>query len=449
MTDVKRPAPHILLVNPWIHDFAAYDFWAKPYGLLLLAALLRSHGGRVSYIDCLDRFHPEAPVADPDARDGRGPYRKSPLPTPLGLSDVRRCYSRYGIEPSWFEADLRALSPPDLVLVTSLMTYWYPGVRDSISVIKQIFPETPVVLGGIYATLCPDHARVHSRADMVAAGATEKDIFGIVSEFTNWQVTPDFTPGDLDTYPYPAFDLQRKITYIPLLTSRGCPFDCAYCASKTLYTGFDTRGPDTVAREIEYWHTQYGVRNFVFYDDSLLVKAETHAVPLFEKIITLGYPLMFHTPNAVHIRGITPRIAELMFRAGFKTIRLGLETYRDFLRGDLDHKTNAAEFHHAAACLRKAGFTKEQVGAYLLVGLPDQDRSDIESAIAMVGEAGVSPILAHYTPIPHTRLWPRAVASSRYDLAADPVFANNAVSPCGNTPFSWTDLSRLKRLAAN
>ena len=57
--------PHILCVNPWIHDFAAYDFWAKPYGLLLLAAFLRAQGARVSYIDCLDRFHPLAPTCAP------------------------------------------------------------------------------------------------------------------------------------------------------------------------------------------------------------------------------------------------------------------------------------------------------------------------------------------------------------------------------------------------
>ena len=48
---MKRDVPHILLVNPWIHDFAAYDFWAKPMGLLTLAALLRSHDFYVSYID--------------------------------------------------------------------------------------------------------------------------------------------------------------------------------------------------------------------------------------------------------------------------------------------------------------------------------------------------------------------------------------------------------------
>jgi hypothetical protein len=55
---------------------------------------------------------------------------------------------------------------------------------------------------------------------------------------------------------------------------------------------------------------------------------------------------------------------------------------------------------------------------------------------------------AYYTPIPHTALWPRAVAASRYDLASDPIFTNNAIMPCSREPFSWRVVSRLKQLAA-
>ena len=163
--------PHILLINPWIHDFAAYDFWAKPLGLLLIAALLRHHGISVSYIDCLDRFHPKAPKSSPHARHGRGPYLKSRLPKPTGLEDVPRFFSRYGIKPQWFKADLRTQHPPDLILVTSLMTYWYPGVQETINIIRSVWRQTPIVLGGIYAQLCPDHAQIHSGADLVAIGS--------------------------------------------------------------------------------------------------------------------------------------------------------------------------------------------------------------------------------------------------------------------------------------
>ena len=145
--------PHILLVNPWIHDFAAYDFWAKPIGLLTIASILRDHGLTVSYIDCLDRFHPKAPKSDPHRRYGRGPYLKTRIPKPPGLNDIPRFYSRYGIKPQWFREDLLKIRQPDLVLVTSLMTYWYPGVYETIEMIRSVFPQTPVVLGGIYARL--------------------------------------------------------------------------------------------------------------------------------------------------------------------------------------------------------------------------------------------------------------------------------------------------------
>ena len=50
--------PLILLLNPWIHDFAAYDLWARPMGLLVLATRLRQLGWEPRLVDCLDRDHP-------------------------------------------------------------------------------------------------------------------------------------------------------------------------------------------------------------------------------------------------------------------------------------------------------------------------------------------------------------------------------------------------------
>ena len=135
---------------------------------------------------------------------------------------------------------------------------------------------------------------------------------------------PEFNPGDLDSYPYPAFDLQTRINYIPILSSRGCPYSCAYCASKFLNPHYNRRHPDRVVDEIKYWHRRYGIQNFVFYDDALLVNTEKHAMPLLEGIIRADLDIRFHTPNALHIREISKQTADLMFKAGFKTLRLGL-----------------------------------------------------------------------------------------------------------------------------
>jgi radical SAM superfamily enzyme YgiQ (UPF0313 family) len=446
---VKHDTPHILLVNPWIHDFAAYDFWAKPLGLLTLASILRRHGFNITCLDCLDRFHAKAPQTDPYARHGRGPYLKTKIPKPGGLEDIPRNFSRYGIKEKWFREDLLCIQKPDLVLITSMMTYWYTGVTETIGVIKDIFPDVTIVLGGIYASLCHEHALNCSGAHRIQTGPGEKHILKLVGEHTGFSVTPMFDPDDLDTYPYPTFELQSKITYIPLQTSKGCPFACKYCASHFLNPKRMVRNPESVVEEITCWHEKYNVQDFVFYDDALLVDAEKHAVPMLEGIINAGLKVRFHTPNAVHIREISKQTARLMFQAGFKTLRLGLETTSLDIRNELDKKVTVSEFVRAITCLREAGFDRRMIGVYLLAGLPGQLVESIGNSIQAVKQTGATPILAYYSPIPKTALWPQAVAASRYNLESDPLFTNNAILPCQSESFSWQTMTHLKKLAAN
>lgn len=441
-------APYILLVNPWIHDFAAYDVWAKPLGLLVLAGILRDAGCRVSYIDCTDRFHPKTSVKDAFARNGRGPYLKEPLPKPAGLEDVQRIFCRYGIKPEWLDADLAALPKPDLVMVTSLMTYWYGGVSETIDHIRKAFPDVPVILGGIYASLCPEHAKSQSGADYVFTGAGEAQVLELVKRFTGVELEATFNADDLDSYPYPAFDLQHKIGYVPLLTSRGCPFRCSYCASHILEKRRLTRSPQNVTAEILYWHEKFGVCDFALYDDAFLVDFERHAGPLLKAIIALDRPLRFHTPNALHIREINAASADLMFRAGFDTLRLGLETVDFDKRGGMDNKVAAQEYSDAVTALLNAGFTRKQVGAYLLAGLPGQTTADVLRSVKIVQQSGITPIPSYYTPIPQTAMWVDACKNSRYNLEQDPVFTNNAVLPCSHADFTWDEVAKIKAAVA-
>jgi radical SAM superfamily enzyme YgiQ (UPF0313 family) len=124
-----------------------------------------------------------------------------------------------------------------------------------------------------------------------------------------------------------------------------------------------------------------------------------------------------------------------------------LETTAFEVRQTMDRKVTEAEFVRTVGHLKAAGFGGDQVGAYLLAGLPGQDFTGVEDSIALVKQAGVTPVIAHYTPIPGTPMWPQAVAASRYDLEADPIFTNNAIFPCRSETFSWDVLTRLKNLA--
>ena len=445
--DKPQDVPHILLINPWIDDFAAYDFWAKPLGLLSIGGTLRGRGYRISYIDCLERFDSRGRAVARVGRFGTGAYRKTVIEKPRKLHDVPRRYSRYGIDEGAFRKRLTDLPAPDAILVTALMTYWYPGAFAVIRTVRDVFPSSPVLLGGIYATLCSGHARKYAGADRVLRGRTEDEVAAVVDEITGFSGNGRSLAGAPDNPPYPCFDLQNATPYVPILTGRGCPYRCAYCASPYLNPTHTRRSPVHVVEEIRYWHKRYGVVDFAFYDDALLIDADNHILPILEGVIHLSLDVRLHTPNALHIRPLSREVAELLHRARFKTVRLGLETACFEQRAVLDQKVGPAEFERAAQNLKKAGFTFDELGAYLLFGLPGQDIGELEASTMVVKARGIRPILAQYSPIPHTDLWEESVKASRYDLEADPLFHNNSIFPCQKTPFSWETVSRLKALA--
>ena len=135
-----------------------------------------------------------------------------------------------------------------------------------------------------------------------------------------------------------------------------------------------------------------------------------------------------------------------MFRAGFKTIRMGLET-TDFSKGrNHDGKVAKNEFYTAVENLKAAGFEKNQIGAYLLCGLPGQNIDEVEISMCLVKQTGIQSVLAYYTPIPHTPMWESAVNNSKFDLLEHPVFTNNTLFPCVKSKVDLKHISQLKNL---
>ena len=375
---------------------------------------------------------------------GTGKFWREVVPKPLPLHDIPRPYSRYGLLPEVFEQELRKIRKPSAILITSLMTYWYPGVRKAVSLVKKVHPGVPVILGGIYAMLCPDHALVSSGADSVVSGHGTASLLGMLDEY-GINVPENCPVQGLSVYP--AFDLLTRIDYVCVMTSLGCPYRCQYCASHFLQPDLIRREPDEVLEEIVFWHKEFAVQDFAFYDDALLVESGNHAGLLLEGLARLDLNLRFHTPNALHVREITGEIARLMHRTGFQTIRLGLETSDILLHRDLDNKLSKGDFERAMHSLLKAGFNTKEIGAYILIGLPGQTMDSVIETINFVGANGAIPYLSEYSPIPHTRMWEKALTSSKYDLASEPLFHNNTLLSCWDES-KQGELPRLKRLVS-
>ncbi len=448
MFHVKHSSPRILLINPWITDFAAYNFWVKPHGLLYIASLLRENGFKISLIDCLDDTVTRK-------RYGDGKFYRVIIEKPPPIKSVPRNYSQYGIPEKLFRERLSHMEKPDLIGITSGMTYWYPGLFKAIEIIREFFRKVPILLGGIYATLCYEHAVRHSGADYVFKGGGEQEALDLISELTGLGLrhaprgvhgSPELNvvQGELRTDFYPAFDLYPKLDYISIVTSRGCPFHCSYCASPVISGGFERKDPLKVAEEIEYWTTHHHVRNIAFYDDALLINPSQHIVPILKELLKRNIHCNFHTPNGLHIREINGEVADLLHQCRFKTIRLGLETSDEATQIETGGKVDNRTFEEAVGNLKRAGYSEKEIGVYIMAGLPGQRVGEVEESIAYVKETGVKPMLVEYSPIPHTLLFEKAREMSKFDLENEPLFHNNSILPCQWDGFTLGDFRRLK-----
>ena len=464
----------VLCIHPWIVDFAAYNTWIEPLGLLTIAAVLREAGHQIALIDCLDRHHPAAAALAPRSPHdvyGCGPFPKVELPKPPLLAHVPRRWGRYGLPVEAFEDELAAQSRPDAVLVTCAMTYWYPGAFEAIRRVKGRWPGVPIALGGTYATLCTAHARAHAGADAVLPGPGEHAALEWVSRVAgnlgeplhrgsavagpgecavlegNGGVAdrPRASLHEIDVLP--AHDLRRQQGYVAVQAARGCPFACPYCATPLLCPGgWQPRDPLRVVEEVAWCARDLGVRDVAFYDDALLVAADRHIVPLLEAVIVRRLPVRFHTPNGLHARYLDRPLARLMRRAGFVTVRLGLETADPAQQAHDGTKVDDEAFAHAVEALYAAGFTPREVGAYVLIARPGQQVRDVEETVAFAHRLRVPVYPAEFSPIPGTPEGEAAVTAGCLPPDADPLLHNNSIYPCGNAA-EWEALKTRVRAA--
>ncbi|MGJ8454599.1 B12-binding domain-containing radical SAM protein [Pseudothermotoga sp. U03pept] len=438
---------YILLVNPWIYDFAAYDFWLKPLGILYVGAFLKNVGFEVRLIDLLNRHDPklaEFAKLKPDKKFGTGKFVEREVEKPPFLKNIPRRYKCYGAPLEYFITQLKDAGKPDAVFVSSSLTYWWPGVAETIRVIKEIMPAVPVVLGGLYARLYPAHAVKNTKADYVFSGELSQinqvmnDLFkrNLNFDFENWFEILD-----------PAYELYEKVGYLVFLTSLGCPYRCTYCVSPKLWRRFTQRKPHTVVNSVERYLDLFKVKDVVFFDDAILINTEDHFKPLLKLLIERDFGVNYHLPNGIHARLVDEELAFLLKEAGFKTIKLGYET-SGYLQRTTGGKVYDEDLVRAARILRKAGFTKEEIQAYVMVNMPFQKAEDVLKAVEVCKNEGISVSVNEYTPIYGSEDWHMLVQRGVLDEETDPALLNNTVLPYWfRAGMSFETVQMLKTLA--
>jgi len=396
----------ILAVNPWIYDFAAFDYWLKPYGFLSILTYLHEHGVEIDYIDALS----EKITHD---QSGRGKYLSSIIPTPAACKNIPRHFKRYGLRLEDFKARLLP-KKYDYILLTSSMTYWYPAIIDTVKILRDIYPGTPIILGGTYATLCREHAESTSGADRVFGNDELAKFFTFLGlPFQREDFYATMPQWEL-FYPQPE--------YVVVKSSWGCPFDCSYCANPYLFKGFLRLPLEKVFAYIEKYSTR--TKNFVLYDDAFLYEPD-FAKALLKKVAALNAGLSFHTPNALHWKFLDSELTGLLKRCGFKAPCFGMETMDDNLQKTWGGKTGKEELIRGVKLLREAGYQDGEYSVYLLLGYPGQDLGSLKKDLEFLNHLGVKVSLAEFSPVPHTSIFENYGKDFN-----EPLLQNNSIFGC-------------------
>ncbi len=421
----------ILLVNPWICDFAAYDMWLKPWGLLKISSILKENGFSVYLADALDRHHPALKDRPKDLPDGTGKFFSEEIEKPAVLKDIPRRYRRYGMPPGTFKKILPD-DIVDIVMVSSGMTYWYPGVFEAVRMLKEKYSGVPVVLGGTYATLAHDHALERSGADHVIRNGELGRLSGLLGKKCDLSFRNILdSPIDYSWY--------RNPSYAVLRLSLGCPFDCAYCAQKKLGPAFMLKDMDKAIGELTGFYER-GLDKFAFYDDALLFGG-TYITDYLTRIKRSGVKADFYTPNGLHARFLTKDIAKLMKEANFKNPILSLEIADDTKAGKAHRKVTKGDLQNAVRNLKAAGYEEGEYTVYLMLGMPGTDLEDVAEGIDLVHSLGARISLSEFSPIPGT-----VMASPFKEALSEPLLQNNSVFPA--FPIAgWDGVNALKKRA--
>ena len=401
----------VLLVNPPIYDFTAFDFWLKPYGMLRVAGHLREKS-EILMFDYLDRLSPALEDANGLSCDrwGRGKFRSERTDSPPPFAEIPRQYNRFGLSRETMQAFLRREKAFDLVLIQTVMTYWYPGVKEVIEDVRAHSPEAKIVLGGVYATLCAEHAG-RLGADLVIEGLDLGPLWQLLG------IEPD-------TEPLPYWEGYQRLGTGVIKLTEGCPFRCTYCSVPQIYPHFSGH-VDRALGEFDFL-VQQGVRRVAFYDDALLFREKQLLLPFLDEVIERGSPVELHTPNALNARFISPEVARRMVRAGFRTFYLGFESAAYEWQKKTGGKIYSSELSQAIDNLVQAGADPREITAYLIIGHPTEETQAVEDSMQFAHDLGIRLMLSEFSPIPGT---PDGEACRQWVDLDEPLWHNKTAFP--------------------
>jgi anaerobic magnesium-protoporphyrin IX monomethyl ester cyclase len=406
------------------------------------------------------------------------------LSPPLGILYVAayaRKYTRHQIEILDCEAE--GLTYPELrerikgidpeVVGITAMTFTLIDALKVARLVKEIKREVKVVLGGPHPHIYPEETVSFPEVDFVVQGEGERVFTELVDALDDMRKPSQIkgvvwkdngkvirgeaaeTIADLDSLPFPARDLTDIHRYCSVLarishcttmiTSRGCPFRCRFCARPHLGSGFRHRSAGNVVKEFEECRAM-GIREFLIYDDTF-TGDRARVIDICEQVLEKG--LKIHWDIRAHINTVDEELLKKLKQAGCERIHYGVESGNPDILKNLRKGATIERVKQAFRLTREAGI---ETLAYFMIGSPGESLATAGQSIALARE--LKPDYVHISilmPFPATELYQDGLESGVIQQDYWQEFARsprkNFLPPVWEENLSRQELTRLLKKA--
>jgi len=356
---------------------------------------------------------------------------------------------RYGLPFDEIERRIRRFKP-DLVGISCIFSSQFRNVAEIAKRAKDADPNIATVTGGVHPSFLPELSMKRCpELDFIARGEGEfilsdlvdasrnrggpEDVQGLAWRKNGEAVINQQRPPhkNIDEIPFPARDLfplelyhrigqpmgivYKQRPFMNIITSRGCPYRCAFCSS-TVFWGhrYRKRSPENVLLEMEHLYRDLGIREFKFFDDNLTVDME-RAKKIFRGMIERGIDVTWNTPNGIHVVSLDDEMLDLMKRSGCYELTLAVESGdQDVLRNIIKKPTRLPQVTDAAKRIRKKGF-----GSYgfFIIGFPGETKAQIKNTLDFSSKLDLDRISTFiFNPLPGTPLFEECVEKGYVNL---------------------------------
>ncbi len=315
------------------------------------------------------------------------------------------------------------LFKPDIVGVSSV-SQDYDIARRHARLCKEY--DLPVIMGGIHISALP--ATLSPDMDVGVMGEGEKTLSEVLLSLSNGGFDTDrlnkidgilyrtgsgeliSTPprkliNPLDKLPLPARDLLpiRKWGVIHMFSSRGCPYDCSFCASTRFWSRIRFHSSNYVVHELKDAVSKYLPVSIVFYDD-MFTASKKRLAEIVDGIRAEGLHNRVKLSISCRANALKEEIVELLKQMNVDGVGIGLESGSDetlrFLKGP---SVSVKENIKALRLLERYNIN---VTGSFVIGTPDESLSEIRKTYNFIKMSSLNLVAVYVlTPYPGTPIW--------------------------------------------